>query len=106
GRELRAVVEGLQTADAARTNYTDLHESHRFDFEALYRVQQSIRHLHGPVLDRLTRLFTRRKLSLWAFGKYLNICHPDLLGSNSSRSGRNINRCATSSAAGGVEVAA
>ncbi len=51
----------------------------RFDFECLYRVQQSIRHLHGPVLDTLTRFFTRSRVSLWAFGKYLNICHPALV---------------------------
>jgi flavin-dependent dehydrogenase len=79
GQELRAVVEGLQGTDAARANYRDVHETLRFDFECLYRVQQSIRHLHGPVLDTLTRFFTRRKVSLWAFGKYLNICHPDLV---------------------------
>ena len=79
GEELRAVVENRQSADTARARYAELHDSHRFDFEALYRVQQSIRHLHGPVLDTLTRFFTRRRVSLWAFGKYLNICHPDLL---------------------------
>ncbi len=79
GAELRTVVAGLQTKDAALANYHDLNETLRFDFECLYRVQQSIRHLHGPVLDTLTRFFTRRKVSLWAFGKYLNISHPDLL---------------------------
>lgn len=79
GAELRAVVEGRQDAAAARANYTAAHEDTRFAFECLYRVQQSIRHLHGPVLDRLTRLLTRRRISLWAFGKYLDISHPDLL---------------------------
>ncbi len=79
GAELRAVVEGRQDAAAARAAYAALHDGHRFDFEALYRVQQSIRFLHGPVLDRLTRLFRRRRVSLWSFQKYLNICHPDLV---------------------------
>ena len=79
GEELRAVVEGRQSAGAARAAYRSLHDEHRFAFEALYRVQQSIRFLHGPVLDRLARLFTRRRVSLWSFGKYLNICHPDLV---------------------------
>ena len=87
GAELRAVVEGLQGADVARANYRDVHETLRFDFECLYRVQQSIRHLHGPVLDTLTRFFTRRKVSLWAFGKYLNICHPDLVRPTQGRHG-------------------
>jgi flavin-dependent dehydrogenase len=99
GADLRAVVNGEQSADAARAHYTAVHDSHRFDFEALYRVQQSIRHLHGPVLDTLTRLFARRRLSLWAFGKYLNICHPALL---ESPQGWNANHLATRTA----EVAA
>jgi menaquinone-9 beta-reductase len=79
GDELRSVVEGRQTAAEAATRYRELHESLRFEFECLYRVQQSIRHLHGPVLDTLTRFFTRPRVSLWSFEKYLNICHPDLL---------------------------
>ena len=88
GLQLRAVVEGHATADEARSRYAELHEEHRFDFECMYRVQQSIRFLHGPVMDRLTRLFARRKVSLWSFGKYLNICHPDLVaGATPGRSG-------------------
>jgi menaquinone-9 beta-reductase len=79
GAELRAVVEGRRSADAARAAYRERHDAMRFDFECLYRVQQSIRHLHGPVLDTLTRFFTRRRVSLWSFAKYLDICHPDLL---------------------------
>ena len=79
GDELRAVVEGRRSAADARARYAKAHDGMRFDFECLYRVQGSIRHLHGPVLNRLTRVFTRRRISLWAFGKYLNICHPDLL---------------------------
>jgi len=79
GAELRAVVEGRQDAAAAARAYAALSDGHRLAFECLYRVQQSIRFLHGPVLDRLTRLFTRRKVSLWAFDRYLEVCHPKLL---------------------------
>ncbi|MEJ7893406.1 MAG: NAD(P)/FAD-dependent oxidoreductase [Solirubrobacteraceae bacterium] len=80
GTELRAVVEGRQHADVARANYVAAHEDTRFTFECLYRVQQSIRHLHGPVLDRLTRVFTRRKICGWVFNYYLDICNPSLVG--------------------------
>ena len=45
-------------------------------FESLYVVQQSIRHLHGRPLDNVTRAFTRRKLSNWAFQNYLDIAPP------------------------------
>jgi len=78
GRELRAVVQGHQDAARALKRYAAASAAQRIPFECLYRVQQSIRHLHGPVLDRLTRLFTRRRVSHWAFGRYLRICHPDL----------------------------
>jgi len=77
GRELRAVVEGRADVSEALHRYHTLSAGHRFPFECLFRVQQSIRHLHGPVLDRLTRAFSRRRISLWAFGKYLDICPPE-----------------------------
>ncbi|MGI8623968.1 MAG: NAD(P)/FAD-dependent oxidoreductase [Solirubrobacteraceae bacterium] len=78
GRELRAVVGGRQDVGVALARYGAASARQRLPFEALFRVQQSIRHLHGPVLDRLTRLFTRRRVSAWAFARYLGICHPDL----------------------------
>jgi flavin-dependent dehydrogenase len=77
GRELRAVIEGRQDVAAALTRYGAACADRRFPFECLFRVQQSIQHLHGPVLDTLTRLFCRRRVSLWAFGRYLRICPPE-----------------------------
>ncbi|MEA2171097.1 MAG: hypothetical protein QOF76_4397 [Solirubrobacteraceae bacterium] len=77
GRELRAVIEGRQDKAAALARYGAMAGDSRFAFECLFRVQQSIRFLHGPILDTLTRLFARRKLSLWAFGRYLRICPPE-----------------------------
>ena len=77
GRELRAVVEGRQDKAAALTRYHELSAGHRFPFESMYRVQQSIRFLHGMPVDRLTRLFSRRVVSAWGFRHYLDICPPD-----------------------------
>ena len=79
GRELRAVLEGRQTKDAALARYHRLSADAKFPFECLFFVQQSIKFLHGPVLDRLTRLFCRRKVSLWAFGRYLQIAPPEMV---------------------------
>src|SRR3954470_23206853 len=67
GRELRSVLEGRQDKAAALKRYGDFSASHRWKFEALYASQQSIRHLHGRPLDGLTRLFTRPRVSNWAF---------------------------------------
>ncbi len=79
GRELRAVIEGRQDRAAALERYAAASAAHRLPFECLYRVQQSIKHLHGPFLDRLTRVFTRRRLSFWAFDRYLRICPPEVV---------------------------
>jgi menaquinone-9 beta-reductase len=79
GRELREVVAGRRDRSEALAAYHRLSAAHRFPFECLYRVQQSIQHLHGPVLDRLTRVFSRRRISHWAFRHYRDICPFDAL---------------------------
>jgi flavin-dependent dehydrogenase len=77
GRELADVVAGRQDRSEALARYGRLSAEHRVPFECLFGVQQSIRHLHGPVLDTLTRLFSRRRVAHWAFRHYLGICPPD-----------------------------
>ena len=76
GRELRAVLEGRQTKAEALRRYGAFSASHRWKFEAMYAAQQSIRHLHGRPLDGVTRFFTRRRVSNWAFQHYLEIAPP------------------------------
>jgi flavin-dependent dehydrogenase len=78
GRELRAVIEERQNAGAAAARYSDACEERRRAFESLFHIQGTIRHAHGPVLDVLTRMFKWRRLSLWGFGRYLDICSPDV----------------------------
>jgi flavin-dependent dehydrogenase len=77
GRELRAVVEGRQTAAQALQRYGDFSADHAWHFRWLFRAQQSVRHLHGPVLDRVARAFTRRGLAGWGFEHYLDIAPPE-----------------------------
>ncbi|WP_081686027.1 NAD(P)/FAD-dependent oxidoreductase [Candidatus Solirubrobacter pratensis] len=76
GRELRAVLDGRSTRDEALASYGAFSASHRFAFECMYAAQQSIRHLHGRPLDGVTRFFTRRRVSEWAFRHYLDIAPP------------------------------
>jgi flavin-dependent dehydrogenase len=76
GREIAAVVDGRQDTGQALRRYHEFSAGHRWKFESMYRVQQSIRHLHGPVLDTLTRAFARRRVAHWSFGHYLEIAPP------------------------------
>jgi flavin-dependent dehydrogenase len=73
GRELRRVVEGRQDREAALRAYAAHSAAHRHQFESMYRVQQLIRHLHGPAMDVLVRAFSRRALAHFAFRRYLGI---------------------------------
>jgi len=76
GRELRAVLEGRQDKAAALRRYGAFSASHKWKFEAMYAAQQSIRHLHGRPLDKVTGFFTRPRVSNWAFQHYLEIAPP------------------------------
>src|SRR3954466_7389372 len=76
GRELRGVLDGRLTRDEALAHYGAFSASHRWKFEAMYRAQQSIRHLHGRPLDALTRVFARPRVAEWAFRHYLDIAPP------------------------------
>jgi flavin-dependent dehydrogenase len=77
GRELRAVVEGRQHASQALRRYADFSADHAWHFRWLFRAQQSIRRLHGPVLDGVTGALGRPGLAHWAFRKYLDIAPPE-----------------------------
>jgi flavin-dependent dehydrogenase len=77
GRELRAVVEGRQHVSQALRRYHDFSADHDWQFRWLFRAQQSIRRLHGPILDALTTAFGRPRLSHWAFRRYLEIAPPE-----------------------------
>jgi flavin-dependent dehydrogenase len=76
GRELRAVIEGRQDKWEALSRYHAFSAAHKWKFESLFLAQQSIRHLHGRPLDNVARLFTRRRVSQWAFQNYLDIAPP------------------------------
>jgi menaquinone-9 beta-reductase len=78
GRELRAVLEGRQDVAAALRRYGEFSASHRLPFACMYAAQQSVRRLHGPVMNGLVRLFGRAAVSHWAFRHYLDIAPPSV----------------------------
>ena len=77
GRELRAVIEGRQDHSTALRRYAEFSDEHAWKFRWCFRTQQAVRHLHGPLADRLVRAFERPRLSAWAFGNYLQIAPPE-----------------------------
>jgi flavin-dependent dehydrogenase len=76
GRELAAVLDGRQDVGAALARYRCFSAGHRAEFACMYVAQQSVRRLHGPVMDGLVRAFRHRRLSHWAFRHYLDIAPP------------------------------
>ena len=82
GDELRAVVEGRQTADAARAATTRSCTTRTASTSSASTASSS---RSGTSTARSSTASPASspaaRVSLWAFGKYLNICHPDLVGS-------------------------
>ena len=76
GRELRAVLDGRQAVGDALRRYDEFSAGHSLQFACMYAAQQSVRRLHGPVMDGLVRAFGQRRLSAWAFRHYLDIAPP------------------------------
>ena len=76
GRELRAVLDGRQGVGDALRRYGEFSAGHSLQFACMYAAQQSVRRLHGPVMDGLVRAFGQQRLSAWAFRHYLDIAPP------------------------------
>ncbi|HWK29928.1 MAG TPA: FAD-dependent monooxygenase [Solirubrobacter sp.] len=76
GRELRAVLDGRQDRAEALGRYHAFSAAHRWKYETIYLAQQSIRHLHGRPVNALARVFSRPRVSHWAFRQYLEIAPP------------------------------
>jgi flavin-dependent dehydrogenase len=77
GREIAAVLAGRQTREQALRRYAAESGRARHKYEFLYRMQQLIRHVHGPVLDTAVWLHRLRRVSFRNFDSYLGAVHPD-----------------------------
>jgi flavin-dependent dehydrogenase len=77
GRELRAVLEGRRTREAALARYGGFSDAHRWKYEAMLQVQHLVPKLRPRVLAGVTRAFDRAAVSHWAFGHYLEIAPPE-----------------------------
>src|SRR3954454_7158646 len=87
GRELRAILEGRATREQALARYGAFSASHRWKYEALFRVQQLVGHAnpHPRVLRAWLRAVSPARGTEWALKRCLNIPPP-----TSALSGRTV----------------
>ena len=76
GRELRSVVEGRSTREAALARYAAFSARHDFHFRWLLRVQRLIPRVPPRALAAALRGMESRAFLDWSFGHYLRIAHP------------------------------
>ena len=80
GRELRAVVEGRRSREAALRRYHAFSAQHRWKFEAMKRVQDVVPRIPPRALLRVLQGFARRQVTDWFFDHYLRIAPPEFAG--------------------------
>jgi flavin-dependent dehydrogenase len=76
GRELRAVVEGRQSREAALRSYEAFSAAHRWKFESMLRVQRLVPRVPPRLLAPALRAMASRRFVDWSFGHYLSIAPP------------------------------
>jgi flavin-dependent dehydrogenase len=82
GRELRGVVEGRQSREAAAARYAEFNDSHEWKFRWMLRAQKLVPRIPPRLLGPLVRLMGAKRFVDWSFGHYLGIAPPELaLGS-------------------------
>ncbi len=84
GRELRAVVEGRSTREAALRRYAAFSASHRRAFESMLLLQRLVPRLPPPVLWQVIRAVGTKRLVDWSFGHYIAIAPPSFAGGGNS----------------------
>jgi menaquinone-9 beta-reductase len=84
GRELRGVVEGEQSREAAAARYAEFNDSHEWKFCWMLRVQRFIPMVPPRLLGPMIRLFGAKRFVDWSFGHYLRIAPPEFAGSSAN----------------------
>jgi digeranylgeranylglycerophospholipid reductase len=76
GRELRHVLEGQATREAALRSYASFSARHDYAFRWMLRAQRFVPRVPPPLLSLALRGMASRRFLNWSFGHYLNIAHP------------------------------
>jgi menaquinone-9 beta-reductase len=77
GRELRAVVEGRKTREAALRDYGEFSASHRWKFEWMLRTQRAVPRIPPRALAFAMRGMATDAFVRWSFSHYLDIAPPE-----------------------------
>jgi menaquinone-9 beta-reductase len=77
GRELRAVLEGRQSAAQALTRYGDFSASHEWKFRCMLAAQRLVPRVPPRLLARALGAMERKRFVDWSFGHYLAIAPPE-----------------------------
>jgi menaquinone-9 beta-reductase len=87
GRELRGVLEGRQSREAAAAAYAEFHDSHEWKFRWMLRVQRLVPRVPPRLLGPLIRLMGSKRFIDWSFSHYLAIAPPEFAGSADDQKG-------------------
>jgi len=76
GREIRSVIEGRSSRDAALVRYGAFNDSHRWKYESMLRVQQLVPRVPPRILGAALTAMSAERFVRWSFNHYLDICAP------------------------------
>jgi menaquinone-9 beta-reductase len=88
GRELRHVVEGRATREAALRRYQDFSASHEWKFRWMLRAQRLVPRVPPRILSPAIRVMGTKRFVDWSFGHYLNIAPPSFAAGGERRPAR------------------
>ncbi len=80
GRELRAVIEGRSTREAALGRYAEFSDAHEWKFKWMLRTQRLVPRVPPRLLGFALRRMERKSFVDWSFGHYLGIAPPSFAG--------------------------
>ena len=80
GRELRSVLEGRSSRDAALSRYATFNDGHRWKYDWMLRVQRTVPRVPPRILGPALRAMSTDRFVRWSFDHYLNICEPGIVG--------------------------
>jgi digeranylgeranylglycerophospholipid reductase len=76
GRELRRVIEGRATREAALRRYGSFSARHAWQFRWMLRAQRAVPRVPPRLLTAAIRAVGNQRLTDWSFNHYLKIAHP------------------------------
>jgi digeranylgeranylglycerophospholipid reductase len=87
GRELRQVIAGASTRDAALQRYGDFSDRHQSKFRWMLRTQRTVPRVPPRLLAFALRRMESERFVRWSFNHYLNIAPPSFAAPSAQRRG-------------------